>query len=111
VRGRRLAAGRVLWVLAGGIRATGNGGAERNRTADLLIANEALSQLSYGPGALRAKRAGGRLLGGGGQGVKRSVEARKALLEPFSRALYMSVMSFGRRASGALLQAALRASA
>ena len=25
------------------------GGAERNRTADLLIANEALSQLSYGP--------------------------------------------------------------
>src|SRR4051794_28886487 len=27
----------------------GNGGAERDRTADLLIANEALSQLSYGP--------------------------------------------------------------
>ena len=27
----------------------GNGGAERNRTADLLIANEALSQLSYSP--------------------------------------------------------------
>ena len=26
-----------------------NGGAERNRTADLLIANEALSQLSYSP--------------------------------------------------------------
>ncbi len=25
------------------------GGAERNRTADLLIANEALSQLSYSP--------------------------------------------------------------
>ena len=25
------------------------GGAERNRTADLLIANEALYQLSYGP--------------------------------------------------------------
>ena len=25
------------------------GGAERDRTADLLIANEALSQLSYGP--------------------------------------------------------------
>ena len=26
-----------------------SGGAERDRTADLLIANEALSQLSYGP--------------------------------------------------------------
>ena len=26
-----------------------DGGAERDRTADLLIANEALSQLSYGP--------------------------------------------------------------
>jgi hypothetical protein len=26
-----------------------HGGAERNRTADLLIANEALSQLSYSP--------------------------------------------------------------
>jgi hypothetical protein len=25
------------------------GGPERDRTADLLIANEALSQLSYGP--------------------------------------------------------------
>jgi YggT family protein len=29
--------------------AAGVGGAERDRTADLLIANEALSQLSYGP--------------------------------------------------------------
>ena len=29
------------------------GGAERNRTADLLIANEALSQLSYSPNAER----------------------------------------------------------
>ena len=29
--------------------AGGNGGAERNRTAGLLIANEALSQLSYSP--------------------------------------------------------------
>ncbi len=27
----------------------GGGGAERDRTADLLIANEALSQLSYSP--------------------------------------------------------------
>lgn len=28
-----------------------NGGAERNRTAGLFIANEALSQLSYSPSA------------------------------------------------------------
>jgi hypothetical protein len=27
----------------------GNGGAEGNRTPDLVIANDALSQLSYGP--------------------------------------------------------------
>ena len=31
-----------------------DGGAERDRTADLLIANEALSQLSYGPAKARA---------------------------------------------------------
>ena len=29
--------------------AAGNGGAMRDRTADLLDANQALSQLSYGP--------------------------------------------------------------
>src|SRR5579859_5563788 len=34
----------------------GNGGAERDRTADLLIANEALSQLSYGPMTVVALR-------------------------------------------------------
>jgi hypothetical protein len=33
--------GQVIWK--------GPGGAERNRTADLLIANETLYQLSYGP--------------------------------------------------------------
>ena len=33
-----------------GSQETGDaGGAERNRTADLVIANDALSQLSYGP--------------------------------------------------------------
>jgi hypothetical protein len=31
------------------------GGAERNRTAGLLIANEALSQLSYSPGSFKAE--------------------------------------------------------
>ena len=31
-----------------------NGGAEGNRTPDLVIANDALSQLSYGPNALEA---------------------------------------------------------
>ena len=30
-----------------------DGGAERNRTAGLLIANEALSQLSYSPEPIR----------------------------------------------------------
>ncbi len=30
-----------------------NGGARRNRTADLVIANDALSQLSYGPDVTR----------------------------------------------------------
>ena len=38
------------------------GGAERDRTADLLIANEALSQLSYSPNGTRAgKSAGARV--------------------------------------------------
>src|SRR5882672_3930172 len=43
------------------------GGAERDRTADLLIANEALSQLSYSPKrVLRVSRAEGeRYLGSG----------------------------------------------
>lgn len=31
----------------------GNGGAKRDRTADLLHAMQALSQLSYGPGTQR----------------------------------------------------------
>jgi hypothetical protein len=34
----------VRWTAAGKY-----GGAERDRTADLLVANEALSQLSYSP--------------------------------------------------------------
>ena len=34
------------------------GGAERDRTADLLIANEALSQLSYGPMTVIARYGG-----------------------------------------------------
>ena len=36
-------------TLKDGFRGIWVGGAERDRTADLLIANEALSQLSYGP--------------------------------------------------------------
>ena len=35
----------------------GSGGAEGNRTPDLVIANDALSQLSYGPIRIPAKRA------------------------------------------------------
>ncbi len=36
----------------------GNGGAEGNRTPDLVIANDALSQLSYGPVSGIPKQAG-----------------------------------------------------
>ena len=42
----RVRIGCLSGILAGG---TGDGGAEGNRTPDLLIANEALSQLSYSP--------------------------------------------------------------
>ncbi len=37
-------------------RGTCRNGAERARTADLLVANQALSQLSYGPARLLARR-------------------------------------------------------
>ena len=36
------------------------GGARRDRTADLVIANDALSQLSYGPVVAASIEAGGR---------------------------------------------------
>ena len=39
----------------------GGGGAEGNRTPDLLIANEALSQLSYSPALQAADNAQGTL--------------------------------------------------
>ena len=38
---------------------TGVGGAEEDRTPDLLRARQALSQLSYGPGVIRRARDGG----------------------------------------------------
>jgi hypothetical protein len=37
------------WLVRRGREAAATGGAEGGRTPDLLIANEALSQLSYGP--------------------------------------------------------------
>lgn len=40
-----------------------NGGAKRDRTADLLRARQALSQLSYGPVSLQ----GAPVIGGSGQ--------------------------------------------
>ena len=46
-----MARGRPAGGLSSGPRV--GGGAERDRTADLLIANEALSQLSYGPKSMR----------------------------------------------------------
>ncbi len=38
-----------------------NGGANRDRTGDLLVANETLSQLSYGPNAIKSYQKGVRL--------------------------------------------------
>ena len=50
----------------------GNGGAERNRTAGLLIANEALSQLSYSPEPVcRAQKPGK------GEGFRKAGQARQ----------------------------------
>ena len=39
----------LLELISGTLRHKRNGGDERNRTADLLIANQTLSQLSYSP--------------------------------------------------------------
>jgi YggT family protein len=49
----------------------GDGGAERNRTAGLLIANEALSQLSYSPEPIRRSKARQ------GEGFRKAGEARQ----------------------------------
>ena len=38
-----------IWVCAFSLNSRGVGGARRDRTADLLRARQALSQLSYGP--------------------------------------------------------------
>src|SRR5260370_40546608 len=55
--------------------AEAGGGAEGGRTPDLLIANEALSQLSYGPAKMQPRCGGGVAAGArhlrlGGEGVK-----------------------------------------
>jgi hypothetical protein len=47
------------WLTARRIIGEGVGGARRDRTADLVIANDALSQLSYGPLIGRAGYGGG----------------------------------------------------
>ena len=57
-----------------------NGGAEGNRTPDLVIANDALSQLSYGPVSGITGRAGylgAGLLILGRAGVKERAGARE----------------------------------
>ena len=43
----------VIWPLVepSSFKLVGSGGADRDRTGDLLLAKQALSQLSYGPGA------------------------------------------------------------
>ena len=45
---------------AGNLRTRKDGGARRDRTADLVIANDALSQLSYGPIVAASKRGDGQ---------------------------------------------------
>ena len=43
------------------------GGASRDRTGDLLVANQALSQLSYGPSLIRCARLAALEPGGSGR--------------------------------------------
>ncbi len=53
------------------IRAHGYGGAREDRTPDLVIANDALSQLSYGPNVSRPDRDCGLQRTGPGRAPKR----------------------------------------
>ena len=56
-RMHRIAAAVHAWFRAPGV--AGRGGASRDRTGDLLLAKQALSQLSYGP-AVRYPSKGGK---------------------------------------------------
>ena len=63
-RWRRIDAGTAAFKFIGGIYGLAEaGGAEGGRTPDLLIANEALSQLSYGPAKVRSPCGRVRVLG------------------------------------------------
>src|SRR5579872_407154 len=64
---------RVRWPANRSREAAKVGGAERDRTADLLIANEALSQLSYSPEPRVRRRfpGGGRVCSEGLSGLSR----------------------------------------
>jgi hypothetical protein len=55
---------RVIARLGG--PAGASGGASRDRTGDLLVANQTLSQLSYGPSPILHDAPGGALVGLGG---------------------------------------------
>ena len=57
VRGEFPSRNHAPWV-GGWQGAKKNGGAEGNRTPDLVIANDALSQLSYGPVPVHIRKAG-----------------------------------------------------
>jgi hypothetical protein len=59
----------LAWLLSAGAWRLGlAGGANRDRTDDLLLAKQALSQLSYGPAV--------SLLRGGGSGWIRTIDPR-----------------------------------
>ena len=71
----------AIWRVAcqPGRRAAKAGGAEGGRTPDLLIANEALSQLSYGPAKMQPSGAWLRVRAIYGPGCKESRIGRLAV--------------------------------
>ena len=76
------------------------GGARRDRTADLLIANEALSQLSYGPNRGRTRRpasSGRHLRLGVGRVKNRPVQGRFGRLFAGDRPASFAAFRQGKR--------------
>jgi hypothetical protein len=74
------------------------GGARRDRTADLVIANDALSQLSYGPSAAANVNIGGQQSAPFTICVK--VKSRTAKSRRFSRAFCRELPLFAEVGTG-----------
>lgn len=77
-RDRTAGAARLVWIF---------GGAERDRTADLLVANEALSQLSYSPTRRRGRGVSGCCPAAGGVPRRRDLHSVAGQGCTFQRAL------------------------